>query len=248
MFYKVKINFLLLLICSYLSGGLFSFESHASTVNTIKNKEIFLKLDQLEQSNKNKTSVEETIVINPLFYSPRFIQISNFTQTPKNNIATKKNRSSHKTPSNQNTQNTDLFPNLYSETKQFIKDNNDNVLLQDTLFAFSQTRQFLTETDLMLHNLTQDIIAYLDIDTSMSNNNRNYKSTSNNFKQYYDIENLKQQNNKEKWAYSDTAIFSLIFNLQNLYYLIAFIFFIGMVKQIIKFMLLKDQHNSHNRR
>lgn len=264
MFYKVKINLLLLLICSYLSGGLCSFESYASTVNNIQNKEISLNLEQLEQSNKNKPKLEETIVINSLFYSPSFIQTSNFTQTPKNIIKSKDSSSSQNTPFKQNAKNTNLFPSLYSQTKQILKESKGNEALQNTLIIFSQTRQFLKETDLMLHNLTQDILAYLNLDPSNNqsllvlteskitpHSDSNYKAPSNNFRQQLDInriENLKQQNNQEKWDYSDNAIFALIFNLQNLYYLIAFVVLVGVVKQTIKLVFLKDQYDSQNRR
>jgi len=192
---------------------------------------------------------------NTIYFPVKSIKISDFTKQPSTKPA-------QKPLSPQN--NKILYTSLYEQGEKFFIDHKHNETLKSSLIIFSQTKQFLKETDLMLHNLTQNILASLNLNSSESLNLffqkenpnivtsiNNNQPTSRNYKNKIDTTSLQESNRfntKDAYIYNDNDIFNLIFNRTNLYYLLAitFLFLIG--KQSIKLLFMKKQFDSQNRR
>ncbi len=233
----------------YICNGGMLTQSFAASIPTTKEYNKSNKPLNLKHSNKKDTIPAQIIQSDTIHY-PLSLQIQLSVFTAPSILPSDKKKLTKKT--------TTLLPysSLYEQGKEFFIKNKDSELLQSSLITFSQTKQYLKETDLMLHNLTQDILFSL----GLSNHNQNSlfllnqkkeanKLPANNYRNQ--IETLRTQNlsrKQEQYIYSDSNLFQLIFNLRNLYYLIAIVVFFYSVKKCIKLMFLKKQFDSQNRR
>ncbi len=256
---KSIVYFIFISILSYWGGGDIFTKSNAASVIPAT------KPNPANQSIKPNKDEKKILLSNPIIeidtsYLPvSFIQISDFTNPPSYTL--KNNKKSETGQAQRNSISPALYTNLYDQGKEFFIAHKNNEVLQDSLIIFSQTKQFLREKDLMLHDLTQDI--FLSLNLAGPNQNKlfflqqkNKMDTSaknsypQNFRQQSEtmrLQDLDKFNNAEKYT-SDNSLFELIFNRKNLYYLIAIIFLFYIAKQIIKFMFMKDLHNKQNGR
>jgi len=235
MLFKTSVIYIFLFIISYFCEGHLLSQVYAASIppteklNTIKDEQPINK--HLNSSRTTNNTVN-------------FIQLSNFTYSPKISNSSNISRSPPI-----------LYTNLYEQGKSFFITNNDNEILQNSLTLFSQSKQFIKETDLMLHDLSENILTSLNID------NPNHKDlfsqqdpqslTGFNTKNYGQrIKRSKSQHfySEDDYNYSNQTLYNLIFNKQNLYYLITLVFFIYVIKKIINLMFLKKQYDSQNRR
>jgi len=256
-----KITFYFIFILGYLCGGGFSPYAYAAAV-AIENQQqetLNTKLEKTLSKEEHLSSFHDKS--NSLYYPPSTILYSTFTQI--SNPVVIKSRPLQQTFQKKNENKVNLFPNLYTQTKDFLIQNKGNKTVKNALLAFGQTRQFLKETDLMLHNLTQNILLSLNLDSpnlkkliispqdelSMNTKlNSSPYSGNTNYKQQIEITNLQSLSQQQKFGYSDNELFAVIFNLQNLFYLAGVFICFLIVKQLIKFALIKDKFNSQNRR
>lgn len=256
-----KIYFILFYsILSYLGGGFFSHQAFAASVIKTIEKEnlphlppkiVRKKPPSYPSEQFTATETKETL------YFPSHFRLSSkltslFSPPRPSNKALKK-------PANtKSTQNAKLHPSPSTQVKKLVTDNKQKKFVHDSLILFSQTRQFLKETDLMLHNLTQNILLSLNLGTqaqkgifvlSKEDDVKNY-SAKTSFKQQIEINKIQSlmEINKNDDTYNNNDLLALLFNIQNLYYLIGFVFLFLIFKQILNFVLLKDQYNSQNRR
>jgi hypothetical protein len=124
--------------------------------------------------------------------------------------------------------------------------------MQDSFLVFSNTRQFLKETDLMLHNLTESISLYLNLDTliqysqsatqqSISSQLNDNQFSASPYQQQGENYQLHDNTKKQSRIYEESSSDNLmekILNFQNLLYLIGIIIFFVIVRTIFSFMLL----------
>jgi len=246
-------------ILSYFCGEGVITQPIAAVIHT-PNEQI--KYDTV---TKHKSLNKKDIISSPvteaeiIYYSLSFIQMADFTP-PINIAANKQGEITSPSPKTKNT-NPVLYNSLYEQGKELFIKNKDSEILYDSLIIFSQTRQFLKETDLMLHNLTQDILLSLNLVNSnqsklfftqqKDNPENNYQSTTESFSQQIErsrLQDLRKKNETEINPYSEQNLIKLIFNLKNLYYLLAIVFLVFITKQLIKLMFIKDQFDNQNRR
>jgi len=264
MFLKVNFYFLFIFILGYLGGSVFSPYVYAAMVVTVNQQQAALNTKPAKTLSEEKHQPPSHDKFNSLYYPSSTILYSTFTQIP--NPVAIKSRPLQQTSQKKNENKVNLFPNLYTQTKDFLIQNKGNKTVKNALLVFGQTRQFLKETDLMLHNLTQNILLSLNLDSPNLKNliispqdessmntklNSSPYSASTNYKQQIEItklQSLSQQQNLQKFGYSDNELFALIFNLQNLFYLAGVFICFLIVKQLVKFALIKDKFDSQNRR
>jgi len=145
----------------------------------------------------------------------------------------KKNKRSHHSP---------IFSNTLNNLgRNFLIENDDSILLQDTLIALSNTRQFLQDTDLMLHDLTENIIASLKLDHLTQNNKP--------FTQQSSLLSIQQEQNNinSDGQINIYELYRSIINWGNLFYLIAAIIFYAISRAVIKFLFLHRQQKQISR-
>jgi hypothetical protein len=233
--------FLFFILTSYLTLNCLSY---AAVVN---NKTASDSSSKHDSSNKNSPSPKKTAYPDHIYSTLDFIEPIDFIKPKPPRSAPLKSRTVANTYSNGAPNNI-----LYKLGKEFLATNEGNNFVQDSFLVFSNTRQFLKETDLMLHNLTESISLYLGLDTltqnsqpalqqsisSQLNDNQFSASTYQQQGENYQLHNnTKKQSRIYEESSSDNLI-EKILNFQNLLYLIGIIIFFVIVKTIFSFMLL----------
>ena len=237
MLFKITINCTFLFILSYFCEGGHSFQVYAASIVPPKEAHKIVIETKKDEQRINK-HLSSNITTNNTAYSPMSsLNVSNFTYSSKT-------KSSH---DNLNSSPV-LYTNLYEQGKKFFITRSDSETLQNSLIFFSRSKQFIKETDLMLHDLSENILTHLNLDTP----NQKVLLYSQQVTQYstdFD-KKIRSQHlySKENYDYSNQSLLNLIFNKENLYYLIAFVIFINIIKKSIKLMFLKKQFDSQNRR
>jgi len=140
-----------------------------------------------------------------------------------------------------------LSRHLINKGKSFLAENEDNSFVQDSLDIFYQTKQFLNETDLKLHNLTQNALTSLKLEHIIQKNKsssfrNNNLSTIAYQKQYKN--NQLHSNNEETFVLD---FLRKVFNLQNLFYFIGVSIIFFTLIAIIKYTQLKKQRKQKYR-
>jgi len=187
---------------------------------------------QQKQSRSNKKNIilKPVSNINTVFLLTEFIQPTKFIK-PVRKIPS--NKSTHPSPVISNT--------LINLGENFLIENEDSIFLQKSLVALSNTKQFLQDTDLMLHDLTENIIVSLQLDHLTQNNKA--------FTQQSSLLSIQQEHNNIS---SDGRInlyelYRSIINWGNLFYLIAAIIFYAISRAVIKFLFLQRQQKQISR-
>jgi len=242
----------------FFGGENICTDAFAAKVLIAKEQPSLTKKKHTPENIKKPLSVRITKT-NTIYFPVKSTKVSNFTNKPSIKPSIKPIQKPSKPQNNKI-----LYTSFYEQGKKFFIENKHNETLQSSLIIFSQTKPFLKETDLMLHDLTQNILASLNLNSSESLNLffqkenpnivtsiNNTQLTSKNHKNKIDTttsQEINKFNTKDAYIYSDNNVFKLIFNRTNLYYLsaITFLFLIG--KQSIKLLFMKKKFDSQNRR
>ncbi len=198
-------------------------------------------------SNKNNISPKKITNIDNHYYLLDFIKPGNFIKPIPSSPA--------QIQSANNNSNALFEKNLYKQGKQFLVDYEDNEFLHNSLIVFSDTKQHLKETDLMLHNLTDNVLLSLKLDSFIQNNQsalqqKNRASLLADERLSTDA-NQKQDKNAHLYNTEDLTIYSFfrkIFNFQNLFYLIGVATVYYILKGIVKFISIQKQRKKEKQR
>ncbi len=217
----------------------------AASIDTVKKKANPADSSEHESLNKNRAYMD-------YYYSTlNFVQPSDYIK-PSQNTPPFKSRTAFNGNSNSNTVSNN---SLYSLGKKIVSENKENAFLQGSLLVFSNTKQFLKETDLMLYNLTENILLSLNIDSLIDNSLRplqqtqlqtsysdEKQSTYSNQTQddNYRLMNLEGESSEKSGGGGDgnfRDMLKKLLNLENLLYLIGALIFYIFLSMTIKFML-----------
>ncbi len=214
----------------------------AASVDTVKKKANPADSSEHESLNKNRAYMD-------YYYSTlNFVQPSEYIEPSQNTPPFKSNSNSKST-------NTASNNSLYSLGKKIVSENKENAFLQGSLLVFSNTKHFLKETDLMLYNLTEDILLSLNIDSLIDNSLRPllktqlqtpYSDEKQSTYSYqtqddsYRLMNLEGESSEKSGGGGDgnfRDMLKKLLNLENLLYLIGALIFYIFLSMTIKFML-----------
>ena len=235
--------FLFFILTSHLTLNSLSY---AAAVN---NKTASASSSKHNASNKNSLPPNKTAYLDYYYSTLYFVEPIDFiqpTQQPPRN-APLKNRPAANTHSSGASNNS-----LYKLGKEFLATNEDKGFVQGSFLVFSNTRQFLKETDLMLHNLTESISLSLNLDTliqhsqtamqqSISSQLNDNQFSASPYQQQGENYQLQDKTNKRSRIHEESSSSNLmekILNFQNLLYLIGIIIFYAIIRTIISLMLL----------
>lgn len=171
----------------------------------------------------------------------------------QNNIAlfsrTENNKVKFPSPSN----NKIAKKSIFESGINYIIDNEDNTFIQDSLNAFSQTKQLIDETDTTINIMTQDLLLTFGIDQYIHNelivlqiNGSNNLELSKQFsathfkKQKFNdlLTTLKNKEKKQIHNEVDNSLVGKILRIKNLYFLAGAMVFVSVLKRILNFILL----------
>lgn len=230
--------FLLLFILGYLTVDCILFSVYAASISITSNR-----TTSLETITKNKPTpvqIEASESSTPTYF---FTKSTSFYPAPYQGAYQQPTYSNHPI-------NTSLTK-LYKWKKQFLIDSSGNEILQNTFDGLKSTRQLFKETNLEIHEPTNNIALSLNLDTPTQNGQlTTYKTIGilNKYSADYQIF-VSDPDGWDKATYSSVTghkqtlseFLSPIFNLQNLLILSGIIiFFITSIK-ISKIILLRKQ-------
>jgi len=254
MMHKPISNYLLLLfIFSNLTGALISFPVLSASV-------IIAKVPPPNQQQEYKLATKFQRPAKKLSDIKPAIKLSDFIKPinprpPKQKLLQK--QLNIKPASNKKPQG--FYQNsLLKQGKQFLRENKHNDLIQESLFIFDNTKQILQKTDLMLQNLSQHILLSLQLEQLLENNQllimqKKIAHQSNTQQPYKDRNNHIDLVTKSSDLYIaptneyTLALLYKIFQIKNLFYLIAMVLFYSIIKGAIKLILLKKQRKQKYR-
>jgi len=242
MFFKTAINYLFLFILSYFCEGGCSSQVYAASIAATEKQNIVINRSKNDQLTNNHLNSSQ-LINNTIYTSINLIQPSDFTYSPKTSDSHAMSGSARPL----------LYKSLYNQGKIFFIKNNDNEVLQNSIIFLSQSKQFIKETDIMLHDLSENILTSLNIVTAnnkdlLSQQETQYLTTFNNKDSRYRTNAPRSQHFYSKNNYSNQTLYKLIFNKQNFYYLFTLVVFIYITKRIVNVMFLKKQYDIQNRR
>jgi len=190
---------------------------------------------QQKHSRLNK----KNIILNPVsdiktaYMLTDFIQPIEFIKPiRKTPSALKPNKPTYHSPIISNT--------LKNLGENFLIENEDSIFLQDSLIVIGNTKQFLKETDLMLHDLSENIIVSLKLDSLVTNNKSLMQQTAL-------LDTQLEPNTIRYETLSISEIYKNIINWNNLFYLIAAIICYSILRAIINFLLLQQKNKQISR-
>jgi len=234
------------LILSQFIEGIFPSHVYAASISVI----------ETSQSPKyNSSKIEDNL------YSSSFTQPDTFNHPPE--LFIEEQSKSVDAIKNSNSK---LYTDIYTQGKDFVQNNKENFLLQDTLVFLSQTQDLFKETDLAIHNFSQEIIISMglknlnqqdlllvqqEIKANKQNSHaKSYSSYENSYSQQIQtarLEEMELRVSPEKYTFSDGNLMKAIFDIRNLFYILGVVIVIFLIKKVMKFMLLKDQYDSQHR-
>ena len=247
--------FIFFYLLSYLIGGFYSFSSFASSISLAPNKTVMSGTATQPLVEEAGITTVQPDDLNTSYNTAAFILPLEFITPPRinNPIRTKATtQQAGKTDSNPL-----LYPSLSKLGEDFVRNNKDNDLVQDSLVIYSDTKRLIEETDFALHILTQNIAESLNLSLPLENSplQERYKSPANTpsytdqitkFNYMTSSERMEQQIFDE--AYSDSNLFKHIFNIQNLLYLFGLYILFSIIKKCIMLFIQRKQKYRYHRR
>jgi len=208
-----------------------SYSAIAATLSTTK-FETFAKTNP--KNSFSKPLLKPGADVKTIYTQTNFVEPTAFimpVQKVQRNL-TKENTPSHNSPLISNS--------LNNIGENFLIENEDNIFLQDSLIVLGNTKQFLKETDLMLHDLSENIIVSLKLDSLVTNNNYLIQQTAL-------LDTQLEPNTIKYETLSISEIYKNIINWNNLFYLIAAIICYSILRAIINFLLLQQKNKQISR-
>jgi len=231
MSFKIAVNYIFLFILSYFCEGDLSSHVYAASITATEKQNVVFDKTKNDQQTNNTPYTSINLTQSSIFtYSPKTSEYHTMTGTAPL-----------------------LYKNLYNQGKIFFIKNNDNEILQNSIIFLSQSKRIIKETDIMLHDLSENILTSLNIVTAnnkdlLSQQETQSSATFNNKDFEHRTKKTRSQYFYAEDNYSNQSLFKLIFNKQNLYYLITLVVFIYITKKIINVMFLKKQYDIQKRR
>jgi len=255
MMHKFIPNYLLtLLIFSTITGILISFPGLSASIIISKDKTPLHHQQEQKSSTKYQRDSKQHTDIKMSYKPSNFIKPID-PPPPKQKLFQNqkhKNQSSNKKPLGF------VQYNLLKQGKQFFFKNKHNTSIQEYLILFDNTKQVIQETDLILQDLSQQILLSLQLEQLLVNNQLSILQKNNNAQSktqqpYEDIsKNFDILTKSSKLYINPTEEYALtllykILQIKNLLYLMAVIVFYSIIKESIKLILLRKQRKQKYR-
>ncbi len=229
----------------------FSFSVSAASMAIVKNKDYSSFLLNDKTSDKLKSlpkKAKNNIPLKRNYYPIVFIKPNNFIKPALASAAKNKSTTSPSNPFFEN--------NLYQQGKKFLVDYKDNEFLLNSLIIFSNTKQYLKETDLMLHNLSNNILRTLNLgsfaqnkqDAMFKKHNASLLAGERTSTSTFETQG---KNANSPFAEEDVSLSTFlrkIFNFKNLFYILGITLIYSLLKALINFIFLRKKQKKQRRK
>jgi len=255
MMHKFIPNYLLtLLIFSNITGILISFPVLSASIIISKDKIPLHHQQEHKSSTKYQRYSKQHTDIKMSYKPSSFIKAIDAIP-PKQTLF--QNQKHKNLPSNKKPPNFVQY-NLLKQGEQFFTKNKHNASIQEYLILFDNTKQILQETDLILQDLSQQILLSLQLEQILLKNQLSILQKNNNAQsktqQSYDdkSKNIGIKTKSSDLYINPTEEYTLtlinrILQIKNLLYLMVIVIFYSIIKGTIKLIFRRNQRKQKYR-